>query len=957
MLMGMGQPKDPENAHLYDRAAELAIIQDAVAASVAGDGGFIAFEGPAGMGKSRLLSEAAVLSGVAGSLVRTARASELERAHSYGLVRQLFDPLLMAADNDQRSRWLNGTASQATAVIGPESLATQPVGDFAVLHGLYWLTVNLCQDGPLTLICDDLHWADEPSLRFLAYLLPRLGELPAAVFAGLRPATVDDSSPLLDMIVSDPACVTVRPGPLSVASTSALIEAMLDSTPDGDFIATCHTASRGNPLLLLECAEAAKQQGFSPTSANKELITKGANGLLNRRVRSWLRALPAECTRVAEAVAVLGDSASIPFAAKLSDLGETAVLDAVRRLQAANILAPDSAKAPNSCQFVHPLVQATIYGNIPATQRIEEHRRAWRLLESSHQPAEAVAAHLLRLPPQDDPAVVHSLESAATQALARGANQNAYQYLNRALAEPLTSGQRLSLLHRARAAVYRVDLTSFVARAREAYELETDRTEKARTATELGVGLLRAGRYVDGRSYLAEAITLLPSSEQDTRRRCFAAQAVVMLMVPHENGIPEFIDQCRALTPVPTYGGKVLDGILALWECHALEPHAVDRARRALEGGAVQIDRSSEAIFPIWMTLLAADAPEVMAILNDAVADVHRRGSSTGAALATMFRALGWLWRGALRDAELDARQALALVESTHMASAQAQVVTTLAEALLAQGRVDEAAQVLAQVATPEGIVNLEYQPVGYQTLLCHARLLRARGDHLGACEAALRAGNSDEALGGFNPAIVPWRSEAALNLIALGKKEEAAEYASRELDLAVKWRANRPIGHAKHVLALARLGESDGLALLDEAVSDLAASPARLDYAHALYDLGAAIRRSGQRKEAREHLTLALEVAEQCGATTLFERVRTELLAAGGHPGKHAASAETVLTPSEWRVAELAVTGQTNRQIPQALFITPKTVEVHLGNIYRKLNVSSRHHLAEMLSEQPGTA
>ncbi|MGH3794034.1 MAG: helix-turn-helix transcriptional regulator [Pseudonocardiaceae bacterium] len=141
--------------------------------------------------------------------------------------------------------------------------------------------------------------------------------------------------------------------------------------------------------------------------------------------------------------------------------------------------------------------------------------------------------------------------------------------------------------------------------------------------------------------------------------------------------------------------------------------------------------------------------------------------------------------------------------------------------------------------------------------------------------------------------------------------------------------------------------GGQDGQALLHEATDVLSRSPARLEYAKALVDLGAALRRSGRRLESRRYLHRGVELAHICGATPFVGRGWTELRASGARPRHVVPSGPAALTPSERRVAELAATGYSNRDIAQALFITTNTVEVHLTRTYRKLSINGRAKLA----------
>jgi DNA-binding NarL/FixJ family response regulator len=150
--------------------------------------------------------------------------------------------------------------------------------------------------------------------------------------------------------------------------------------------------------------------------------------------------------------------------------------------------------------------------------------------------------------------------------------------------------------------------------------------------------------------------------------------------------------------------------------------------------------------------------------------------------------------------------------------------------------------------------------------------------------------------------------------------------------------------------------GGKRGLALLEEAVQVLSGSPAKLEHAKARTELGAALRRANRRSQAREQLRHAVEVATICGATELAARAERELLATGARPRRVALSGIDSLTPSERRVAEMAADGPTNREIAQALFITQRTVEVHLTSIYRKLAINSRSQLATALAEPART-
>jgi DNA-binding CsgD family transcriptional regulator len=196
-----------------------------------------------------------------------------------------------------------------------------------------------------------------------------------------------------------------------------------------------------------------------------------------------------------------------------------------------------------------------------------------------------------------------------------------------------------------------------------------------------------------------------------------------------------------------------------------------------------------------------------------------------------------------------------------------------------------------------------------------------------------------------INPAVGPWRLLKAEALDLLERRDEALALAEADLELARRFGAAGTVGIALRVLGT--LEREAGLDHLREAVDALRGSPARLEQAKALAALGAALRRSGSRLEAREPLREALDLAERCGAHALAVRAREELSATGARPRHTALHGTGALTSSELRIARMAADGRSNREIAQALFVTIRTVEMHLTHAYQKLEIASRKQLA----------
>ena len=197
---------------------------------------------------------------------------------------------------------------------------------------------------------------------------------------------------------------------------------------------------------------------------------------------------------------------------------------------------------------------------------------------------------------------------------------------------------------------------------------------------------------------------------------------------------------------------------------------------------------------------------------------------------------------------------------------------------------------------------------------------------------------------------MLPWRSAAALAALAVDELELARRLSDEELALARSFGAPRALGVALRAAGLVAGGDR-GEVLLREAIDVLAGSDSRLEHARAQTDLGAFLRRANRRVEARELLRQAVDTAHHLGAVALAERAETELRATGAKPRRVMLTGLEALTASERRIAELAADGLTNREIAQILFVTARTVEGHLTNVFNKLDIRARTELPTALA------
>ena len=181
-------PRPPASG-LVERERELTALGALLGDALAGEGRTALIEGPAGVGKTRLLGEVRRRAEAAGARVLSARGSDLEREYPFGVVRQLLEGVLL--DPAVAERAFAGAAAPARAVFERLDALGEGGSDFAALHGLYWVALNLAAERPLVLGVDDLHWADRPSLRYLAYLARRLEGQPVLLAATLRTGEPD----------------------------------------------------------------------------------------------------------------------------------------------------------------------------------------------------------------------------------------------------------------------------------------------------------------------------------------------------------------------------------------------------------------------------------------------------------------------------------------------------------------------------------------------------------------------------------------------------------------------------------------------------------------------------------------------------------------------------------------------------------------------------------------------
>jgi DNA-binding CsgD family transcriptional regulator len=924
---------------LVDRDADVARMDTLLDGALQGDGALLIFEGPAGIGKSALLSEARVHAAARGARVLRARGGELEREFGFGVVRQLFETLL--ADPAVRERRLAGAAATAAAVfLPPGSDSEQEGGSFAALHGLYWLAADLAADGPLMLAIDDLHWCDAASLRFLAYLAVRLEGLPIFLATALRSGEPVSDERLIAAICSEPATL-VSLAPLTPDASAALVRRQLSADAEDAFCSACHAASGGNPLLLGQLLGALQADAISPLAAQAAAVREIGPRAVSRSVLLRLARMPVDSRELAQAVSILGDDAPLDVAGALAGLDHERAAAATGPLVRAEILAD---LLPLS--FVHPLVRDAIYHELSGGERALRHARAAELLRGSDADVEQLAAQLLLAPPRADAAVAELLHDAARDAVGRGAPESAVAYLRRALAEPAALERRPALLHELGRIEVLTDGASSAVHLREACDTLADPAARIDAAQRLARVLILLNRPVEAQDLAGATRRELPVGDVDQRSTFEALERMAFLFGGRPPSQPSSMDG-RGGGLGSSVGEKRILAVTALERCFAGDSaqECCDLAFEALADGILIPADDTFLMCAPAIVLLEADRPEVMDVWEQASRDAHRRGSLFGLIGTNLWRGNALLRNGELLEAEASLERAAAAMRQW---GDVAGIGNSYLSAFQAEVCVERGAHAQAWTALQANVPDNPSSDAQRLWQGARIRLLMAENRNDDALEAIDSYRRMLEGL--TNPAWNQWRSLRALVLVARDQPDEALELMRSELGDAERWGAPGTIGRSLRILGEIERDE----ALLRDAVGLLERSTARLEHARALLALGIVIRQDRRPSQARDPLRAALELATACSCAPVIERARSELLAAGARPRATALSGVNSLTPSERRIAELAAEGATNRDIAQQQFVTTKTVEVHLSNAYRKLGIASRRELLGALSAKP---
>jgi tetratricopeptide (TPR) repeat protein len=899
----MAQREARSRRALLEREAELAAVDDALAALTGADGpargGLLAIAGPAGLGKTSLMREVRTRAAARGCTVLSARGGDQEQQVAFHVARQLLQPRLAGGTDAEVRETLGswyGIVGPALGLCFTDGAAPDPQG---LRDGLDWVLTHLAvQLAPAVLVLDDAHWADPQSLNWLAAFAPRADELDLLIVVAYRP---DELPPGAEAFRGLPGRAGNRPiglEPLTEAAIAQLVRDAVGAHADDAFCRECWSVTSGNPFEAVELTAKVLDRGLRPDGASAHLLRDLAAAVKGAGLITRLERLGPATVRLAWAAAVLGTEVRPALAATVAGLGREAAADCADRLREARILT-----GSRTLEWVHPLIATAVYRAIPDAVRVALHgQAAWAVVDAGLGPT-AAARHLLETHPEGDPWVVHQLRAAAREMLRAGAPEAARSLLARALREPPPPDERAAVLYELGCSSQLLEPSTTVNHLRAALEEPIDDPElRDGILFRLSQCLAHSDRLSEAAEVVGHAARTATSAR--TRLRMQSEQFMWDAFRADE---PDSPSRSRRLTRLADrltgrdLTERYIIGLRA-WDATLRGEHTstvLRHAGRALEGGLPWADDSRGFEVPVLvaMTYVYADRPDrAEELFETGIADFERQGWR-GAHLSFGYLLHGYLrYRcGRLAEAEALARDGLRLADRVGRGTpVQWYSVAVLVQILLARGRTEEATALAAEYAFrepfPAAVTFPDAQAV-------HGELLLARGLHQEAAAELSAVGRRLDPRGMRNPAWCPWQLD-----LALAERHHAPRQARRNaLDAVARARqfgADSAIGQALRVAAEVVGDTDEGLRLLAEAVDRLTGSPSAYQLACALVAHGAALRRTGAATAAAGELDRGLAAAVDCGADGLAERARAEIAALLPRPGAAPRTAPAVGSP-----------------------------------------------------------
>ena len=946
---------------LLGRDREIEVLEEVLTAALGGTAGFLVVAGEAGIGKSSLLQELTAMATELGCLTLAGNSSEYEHDLPFGLFTDALDAYLASMDTPALQRLAMDRLGAVAAVFPSMASIDQAVEyptsateRFRVHRAVRELLERVATRRPLVLVLDDLHWSDDASLELISYLVRHPPDAEVLVAMALRPGQGDPNViRMIDGIRNSTTVHDLEPAPLSLEDVRALV---------GKGAAELHRVSGGNPFYALQLARSGSTLPDIRTPETLDVPVTVARAILGE-----LAGLSPGSRVLADAAAVVGDPFEIEVAAAAVGSAEDEVFDQLDELVWKDLVRV--IEVPRRFRFRHPIVRSAIYSSCAPGTRLAYHRRVAEFLETRGAPAGERAYHVeqaaqrgdveaarilrqagdeaadrapassirwfngaLRLLPEDSNERIGLLTSLASSMLVLGRISEAFEALTNAhlLAEGRGEVPVSLTLDCAQVETLLGRLDSAMSRLQTAYDALNDRTspDAASLAIALASTGFQTGSYASSHEWgMRAALAAESPGNQALRAAALSAQAVGAAFAGEVvNGLEMSTAASQLVDSLPDDVIKTrLDALSNLTAAELYLDRYLDVVRHGERCADLARANRQTHVLP---TLIAAmgtalwvvgDLRRSAAFLDDAVDAARLAGNTANLSWALFNRAGPELLLGNVEHALAFTTESVALSKELDpgLISAYAGVI----HAMVLQEAGESAAAIAHMIESAGGedlpLLPGAWRPFYIEILVrCHLAL----GDPIRAADTAAWARREAESFAMDMPLLMADRAEAEVAL-SDNRPDDAFRLAMSAI------RRSEAIGSRTH-------------AAISRALA------------------GRALARFSQGEAAVELLSNAASEFDELGMARHRDQTESELRALGHtvHRRSRAGTARTgieALTGREREVADLVVDRRTNREIAEHLFLSTKTVETHMRNIFNKLGVSSRVEVARAITAQ----
>jgi DNA-binding NarL/FixJ family response regulator len=921
---------------VFGRGRELGAVAAFLDGVPSGPSGLV-LEGEAGIGKTTIWNAGVADAAARSYLVLSSRPAESEATLSFAGLGDLLDGVL-----DRVLAGLPPPQQHALQVaLLLEDPAGSPLEHRAVCAAFLGVIRYLAAEGPLVIAVDDLQWLDGPSALALDYALRRLDTEPAGLLASVRVGADRDVMSPARAVLGSGHVEYLRLGPLAIADFEAAIWSTAGRRLSRLAVRRLFDASGGNLLYGHELARILERAGGGYLPGDPLPVPAGLQGVLSARIA----ALPAEVRDVLLAASCL----RAPTASALERVHGPLAWSSLQSAAAEGVVEVEGSNV----RFTHPLFASAIYSGAAPWRRREAHRKL-SLIAST---GEEQARHQALAVEGPDQQVAAALAQAAHAAAARGAPGAAAELAELAVARTPVEMGPARQRRRLDAAEY-LFLAGDTSRARHGLEAVVEDMPRGPARAEALLVLARVLLHDAGdpvalgvlEEALAEAsadlivqcrIHISLARTCGTDLRYCATHAEAGLALAEQAGHQALIRQARAETLYAHFmmgSGPHFEPDDTVIDCAPEGEHSAveERASTILGLCLVRADRFDQA----------------RGVLERALQDARDEGDESSQPVLLAYLADLECWAGNWLAAERHAAQSQNMGEQVdHRAWRTA---TCYAQALVDAhlGRIDAARSVASN-----GLSTATAAGDDWAVMMLHAALGFAElsAGNLSAAIGSLSSATSlADRIGLAEPAAWRFHANHIEVLITLGELERAEELLTwlQERGIATGRRWTMATAARCRGLLLAARGDTPGaIRALDDALRHHMQLAMPFERGRTLLAAGQLQRRAKRKALARQHLDEALRIFQSLPAPTWAERARSELSRIGLPP-----PAPRALTATEERVASLAASGHTNRQVAQALFLSRRTVEANLARVYRKLGISSRAELGAVIARrEPG--